>query len=294
LSTRQAGAERGTPAHYNPGPMDPIHSAAHPSPPGIRPIAVVLGAGRSGTSLLMQALAALGARVSGELIPPRPDNPRGFFEDRPIVRIQANLLRALGAWPFHPLPADWQTHPATAAARADLGALLADQGATPGLWAFKDPRTAAFLPLWQDLFTDLGITPKYILALRHPGSVVASFQKAYGTPAAEAEDVWLRRTRDALRHTGGHCRYCHHCHIVHYEDWFTREAALLAELGEYLGLATPTGLPTIAQPDLNRSLNPDYRFHRPEAQALYAALVACRGSAFDKAALRACLPAGQD
>jgi hypothetical protein len=261
-----------------------LHSPARPAAPC--PVAVVLGAGRSGTSLLMQALAALGVRVSGELIPPRPDNPRGFFEDVPIVRIQAKLLRALGAWPFHSLPADWQNHPATAEARLELSKLLAAQIAAPGLWAFKDPRTAAFLPLWQTLFTELGVAPKHILALRHPGSVVASFQKAYGTPAAEAEDVWLRRTRDALAYTRAAC------HIVHYEDWFTREAALLTDLVEYLELAPPAAPPPIAQPDLNRSLNPDYRFQNPETETLYVALGKCRGSCFDLEALQPWMQAG--
>ncbi|MEW6676800.1 MAG: sulfotransferase [Pseudomonadota bacterium] len=267
-----------------PDPDSPFRNTPF-RPVAQRPVAVVLGAGRTGTSLLMQALAALGVRVSGELIPPRSDNPRGFFEDVPIVRIQANLLRALGAWPFHPLPADWLSHPATAEARLELGRLLAAQLEAPGLWAFKDPRTAAFLPLWQALFTELGVTPKYILALRHPGSVVASFQKAYGTPAAEAEAVWLRRTRDALAYTGADCPE-YPCHIVHYEDWFTREADLLTDLAEYLELEPPAAPPAIAQPDLNRSLNPDYRFQNPETEALYAALAMCRGSCFDREALR--------
>ena len=43
-----------------------------------RPVVVVLGSGRSGTSLLMQVLAALGLRVSEEMIEARRDNPRGF------------------------------------------------------------------------------------------------------------------------------------------------------------------------------------------------------------------------
>ncbi len=45
-------------------------------------------------TLLMQVLAALGLRVSEEMIEARRDNPRGFYEDAPIVRIQADLLRA--------------------------------------------------------------------------------------------------------------------------------------------------------------------------------------------------------
>jgi hypothetical protein len=90
-----------------------------PSTPAL-PIVVVLGSGRSGTSLLMQVLASLGMRVSAELIEARRDNPQGFFEDAPIVRAQADLLRGLNAWPFHPLPDDWLDAPATASAAEAL------------------------------------------------------------------------------------------------------------------------------------------------------------------------------
>jgi hypothetical protein len=141
----------------------PVHAS--------RPVIVVLGSGRSGTSLLMQALAGLGMRVSERMVATRPDNPEGFFKDARIVKIQADLLRALGAWPFHPLPADWQSRPAAAEARVALREVLLEQQAGEGVWGFKDPRTASFLPLWQDVFAELGLAPRYILALRAPGKI---------------------------------------------------------------------------------------------------------------------------
>lgn len=253
-----------------------------PAPCLPRPVVVVLGSGRSGTSLLMQVLSALGLRVSEELVEARRDNPEGFFEDAPVVRIQADLLRALGAWPYHPLPADWLDHPATAEAREALRALLARRLAPGGLWGFKDPRTASFLPLWQRLFSEAGIAPRYVLALREPGKIIRSFMQAYDTPAEVAERVWLQRTWDALWHTRADC------HIVHYEDWFSRPQAVAEGLARFTGLE-PEGLAAalagIVRSDLDRAGGSDVVPRNPAAQALHEALQACRGSAFDRAGL---------
>ena len=249
-----------------------------------RPVIVVLGSGRSGTSLLMQALAALGMRLSEELIEARRDNPEGFYEDARIVRIQANLMRSLHAWPYHPLPADWLDAPATATAAQELQDVLRErlsqgsQGGKP--WGFKDPRSASFLPLWQRLFAEQGIVPRYVLALREPGSILRSFMEAYATPAETAESVWLRRTCDALWHTRADC------HIVHYEDWFSRAREVVEDLARFTGLgeagvvaASPQ---TLIRPVLNRSGGTDYILRNPDARALHKVLKACRGDAFDR------------
>jgi hypothetical protein len=243
----------------------------------VRTIVVVLGSGRSGTSLLMQVLAAMGMRVSEELIPARRDNPEGFYEDAPVVRIQADLLRALGAWPYHPLPAHWLDHPATAAAREALRDLLARRLAPGGLWGFKDPRTAAFLPLWRPLFAEAGIAPKYVLALREPGKIIQSFMRAYDTPAEVAEAVWLRRTCDALWHTRGAC------HIVHYEDWFSRPWEAATGLASHVGLPLPDKgvLTSLAKPGLDRSADSGYALASAAARTLHGALSGCRGRPMD-------------
>lgn len=252
-----------------------------------RPVVVVLGSGRSGTSLLMQVLAALGLRVSPQLIEARRDNPRGFFEDARIVRIQADLMRALGAWPYHALPPDWLEAPATDVAARALRQVLRENLDRDGLWGFKDPRTAPFLPLWQRLFAEESLEPRYILALRAPGSILRSFMAAYRTPLETAEAVWLRRTCDALRHTRAAC------HIVHYEDWFTRGAEVASGLARYTGLAgNADDLPDeLVRPDLNRAGGGEQLLGDPAARALDAALAGCRGDGFDRNSLLAAVAA---
>lgn len=247
-----------------------------------RPLVLVLSSGRAGSSLLMAVLVALGMRPSEDLIAPSEENPAGFFEDARIVRVQANLLRALGAWPFHPLPPDWREHPATADAKEALRLLLRDAMAhNPGLWGVKDPRTCSFLPLWQELFREEAITPCYLLALRDLGSIVRSFRRAYDAAPEVAEEVWLRRVSDALHHSRAQC------HIVHYEDWFTRPLEIATALARYCALPCPTKLPPrLIQPDLDRCGGAPYLAQNAGAIRLQKALQDCRGDGFDAERLR--------
>jgi hypothetical protein len=225
----------------------------------------------------MAVLAALGLRPSEELIAPSEENPAGFFEDARIVRVQADLLRALDAWPFHPLPRDWQSRPAAIQAKESLRALLKEgMGGIPGLWGIKDPRTCSFLPLWQELFREEDIAPRYLLALRDLGGIVRSFQRAYGVPPALSEDVWLRRVGDALLHTRAQC------HIVQYEDWFTRPQETAEALARYTGLACPAKLPPhLIQHDLDRCGGAAYKAQNADAARLHMALQGSRGNNFD-------------
>jgi hypothetical protein len=102
---------------------------------------------------------------------------------------------------------------------------------------------------------------------------------AYATAADTAERVWLARTCDALWHTRAAC------HIVHYEDWFSRPQEVAEGLARQTGL-DPAGaaacVGSIVRPDLDRSGRADYILQHPGARALHAALDTCRGSAFDR------------
>lgn len=60
---------------------------------------LILGAGRSGTSMLGGILADAGYFLGDRLYPPRGSNPRGFFEDAGINAINEDILSAYDATP---------------------------------------------------------------------------------------------------------------------------------------------------------------------------------------------------
>lgn len=116
---------------------------------------LVLGMHRSGTSALTGTLAKLGVAVGddAEHLAPRPDNPKGFWENADVFRIHEWLLAQLDVgWDdIRPMPKDWLAHSAVAEAKDQLRLLLESSMAERALWAVKDPRLCRLLPMWREL-----------------------------------------------------------------------------------------------------------------------------------------------
>jgi hypothetical protein len=121
-----------------------------------RPIVMVLGMHRAGTSLCSHVLSVLGVDMADRLFlagieTPAPDNPRGHWERWEIVEFHDRILAHLNRGyftPFHdlPLPAGWWADPEVAAIRREVVGFLAKRmGETR--FGFKDPRTVRLLPL---------------------------------------------------------------------------------------------------------------------------------------------------
>nr|MCS5602838.1 hypothetical protein [Paracoccus sp. (in: a-proteobacteria)] len=70
-------------------------------------VAIVIGTGRSGTSLAMQALDALGFPVVGDVVPAGENNLRGTGEAVELRDAMFRLYRSLGS-PRGFLPDGWQ------------------------------------------------------------------------------------------------------------------------------------------------------------------------------------------
>jgi len=229
----------------------------------------VLGVGRSGTSLAMQALETLGVRVSENMIPPNVSNPKGFYEDADIVEIHKHLLNTLTPNPSMPLREGWMNTPKAKQALKDLKVIVEAQVTVgPEPWAFKDPRTSTFLPLWIRLFNQLKIAPRFVLALRHPQAIIESFAQQYGNDQASTELTFLLRTLDALYYTGGDC------HFLPYEHWFKQSQQTFQQLADFV-FDQPMDIsgkePPVSE-QLNRSQSARVELHNPLVRELYQQL----------------------
>lgn len=247
-------------------------------------IIVVLGSGRSGTSLLMQVLVGLGMSASADMIPAKEQTPTGTFEDREIFQVQNELVSAITPQAM-PMPPGWEEYPTVPAVVKRLQEIVSTRLAkAETIWGFKDPKTAMLVPLWTRVCNNLNLVPKYLLTVRNPQSVVASMKRQYGTSQKVAELFWLSKYTEALHDTGGNC------FIVHYEDWFTEQAQQVAtELLAFTGLATNFGsrnlgetLAPILQPRLNRAVHDEVQLQNRYVRDLYAALRSCRGENFPR------------
>jgi hypothetical protein len=140
---------------------------------GDRRDVVVVGAPRSGTSMLAGLFAGAGYHAGRRLIPPTPSNPAGFFEDLDVNAANDDLLDAVAHRPVPgaaapPRSLRWlgaYEGWLDAAAGADLARLVPERP-----FALKDPRFCYTLPAWRPVLGDALV----VVIVRRPDEVVAS------------------------------------------------------------------------------------------------------------------------
>jgi hypothetical protein len=203
--------------------------------PEERRLVLVVGVGRSGTSLLTGVLGQLGFHVPQPEVEADDTNPRGFSEPRWAVDFHSRLLRARRVTVNDSRPKAFESTATAAddpAALAELRAWLKGQLDAADSVVVKDPRTGWFLPLWTRSSGELGVEARYVTMLRHPAEILASAAKSYGdwqSPASRAA-AWINITLETERATRGSRRA-----FVRYEDLlddWPRELERVADLLE--------------------------------------------------------------
>lgn len=147
---------------------------------------IILGSGRSGTSMVAGTLAKAGYFMGNHLIPARDGNPKGFFEDVEINKVNEEILaqvlpkrpRFIGRWLFLDRPLYGQrwlaqvpvgtkipSHPQFS---EKIKAIIQQKP-----FCFKDPRFCYTLPLWLPYLNDV----VFVCIFRDPVSTVKSIIK---------------------------------------------------------------------------------------------------------------------
>ena len=198
-----------------------------------RPIYVVLGTHRSGSSLCAHLMQALGFNMSDQAHPD-PHNLKGQWEHVEIMFQQDQLLDAFGrnfytAAHALPLPTEWWKLPIVKPIKRKLTSYLTGLMVSPKRLGFKDPRTVRFLPMWFEIFRELSLAPKFIMCLRDPTQVARSLQARDGFDLALGEYRWMLYAVDFFRYTSGLSR----C-IIEYDDWFVKGMPNLRKLTKFL------------------------------------------------------------
>ena len=135
--------------------------------------AVILGSGRSGTSMVAGTVAAAGYFLGNDLYPAREANPKGFFECPEVNGVNEYLLASVlppstalapnQRWLVDAPPGlEFDVPPALAARMARLTARRP--------WCFKDPRFSFTLPAWRPVLGDA----VHVCVFRDPATTAAS------------------------------------------------------------------------------------------------------------------------
>jgi hypothetical protein len=172
-----------------------------------RTLVVILGMHRSGTSALTRGLRVLGVDLGDSLIEGRPgNNDKGFWEDSEINAFNDALLEHLGSrWDrLAELDARGFSFRGTSERKSAALAMMERKvdGAN-GLFGFKDPRTCILLPFWRDVFDQMGMRVRYVIALRNPFEVAASLSKRDSFPEPKGLLLWAKYCMAAIRETEG-------------------------------------------------------------------------------------------
>jgi hypothetical protein len=172
-------------------------------------LVLVVGVGRSGTSLLSGILGQLGFHIPQPEVQADDTNPRGFGEPRWVVDFHSRILADQKVTLNDSRPKAWaQMSKAAARAHGELRDWLAGELEQADDVVVKDPRTVWFLDLWTRCAADLDARTSFVTMLRHPAEIVASARKSYGPGLTEAgrAAAWINvtlqtelATRDASR-----------------------------------------------------------------------------------------------
>jgi hypothetical protein len=147
---------------------------------------IILGSGRSGTSMVAGTLSKGGYHMGDNLLPANESNPKGFFEDIKINEINEAILAqivskrppVLGRWFFRHRPLPWQRWLACVPLNKKLKSTHdIDQRIKLAIYktpfCFKDPRFSYTLPIWRPFLENT----VFICVFRHPTATATSILK---------------------------------------------------------------------------------------------------------------------
>jgi len=220
---------------------------------------LIIGAGRSGTSLVAGILNNGHYFFGKNLIPPRAANPKGFFEDNTINRLINEPILKL-ALPKYTVGQRWLGKvPLTAPLYTNtLIDTRIKHAITNTPFCYKDPRFCYTLPIWKR-FIDKKTT-KYICVFRHPKLTIQSvlsscktdsYLKNINMTAEKSEKIWYKMYQHVLEkhiHSGSWL-------FVHYNQLFTKET--LDKIKVYLN--TPTVQYNFPEDKLKKKVNIQYK-----------------------------------
>lgn len=161
-----------------------------------RQLLMVIGQGRSGTSVLAGVLRELGYYVPQPEIQADETNPRGFGEPEWLVKFNRRLLRQTAIQANDARPAAW--------AEAAEACLDPEHLRTARTWLdeqfnhsdfvlLKVPTLVWFSSMWNAVALDLDAESTYVTTVRTPSEVLASKHHWYDLKVSETNGVagWI-------------------------------------------------------------------------------------------------------
>jgi hypothetical protein len=228
---------------------------------------IILGSGRSGTSMVAGALSCTGYFMGEKLIDPSPANPKGFFEDGKVNYINDRILLCHAPlWRRLPIISKiraeapgpnqlWLSRVCLDAPLRRSDAIVYDIKSLTSVepFCFKDPRFCYTLPIWRPYIKNA----RFVCVFRHPSQTVSSIMREatseylHNLAITEeiAEEIWcLMYTHIVDRHMrDGKWLF------LHYRQMFYEQS--VAALEEFVEAEIARGFPD-KKLDRSRKISP--------------------------------------
>ncbi|BAO44265.1 glycosyltransferase [Thiolapillus brandeum] len=228
-------------------------------------VAVVLGMHRSGTSAITRALVAAGVELGDHLVKAGTDNPRGFWEDADVRRLNERLMATVGTdwYSTRELDPDLFSDDATQPLLREAVDLLNQRLSNGSPWGFKDPRTTRLLPFWKTVFSLAGIRPRWILALRDPEAVAQSLLARNNFSMERNHLLWIRYMEGVINELDDESLL-----VVDYSRLLEKPGSVVEEMRRFLGLDQDAAYHRRLKEFSDDFLDVGLRHHQGQSQAL--------------------------
>ena len=188
---------------------------------------------RSGTSAVAGFIHECGFELASESLPAHhEDNPLGYFEAASIVRLNNQLLAALGeSWKtFNDIPERVLQSPVTEQYRVQIESVLEAAKAGSKRLVLKDPRICRLLPFWMPILEQHFSRLAVVKVVRSPDKVYRSLAARAGSEdiaAAAIEDpyhafaLWLHYTARMEKYD-----FQNPCLRIDFSDWVSEQQGI--------------------------------------------------------------------
>lgn len=219
---------------------------------------LLTGMPRSGTSLLAAVVHRMGFDFGPEDALATADewNPDGYFERVDVVVMNQGLIDRLGGQNVVP-PVRSVYELEDLEAQVERAESLKAQVPT-----LKIPRAAFLRPVWDSP------DALWIVSVRHPLEVAASWERAYGKVTQETLGYWVDYNRSYAELPVGRTL------IVSYDEWFTDHRRQLKRLARFLNTSSNRTVLDLVKPHYRHTEFQGASGH-DEADALYQGLLRC-------------------
>jgi glycosyltransferase involved in cell wall biosynthesis len=166
---------------------------------------IVLGMHRSGTSLMAGFLRILGVNLGDDLLAAQKSNEFGHFEHNGILQINEAILAKLGSSydDVHELPQGWEQRPELIPFKKQLREIIERDFKQVPLFGIKEPRIGLLLPIYKEIFRDLGISLVFVIMKRKEIEILESLKTRNKFAFSKSLDLITKYRASIERYTKG-------------------------------------------------------------------------------------------